>query len=56
MKEAIQYLKTLGIRCDKYGNILSKLPDGEKGLVLIDMLEEKTEYTIINGSLQKQDR
>ncbi len=56
MKEAIDYLKSLGIRCDKQGNILSKLPDGEKGLVLIDMLEENTEYTIINERLQKQDR
>jgi hypothetical protein len=56
MKKAIEYLKSLGIRCDKDGNILSKLPDGERGLELVDMLEENTEYTIIHEKLQKQDR
>ena len=56
MKKAIEYLKTLGIKCDKDGNVISKLPDGERGLQLIDMLEQNTEYTIVNEKLQKQDR
>lgn len=58
MKQAIKYLKTLGIACDKEGNILSKLPDGERGLTLINMLEENTQtedhcYTIKNNKLEK---
>lgn len=62
MKTAIDYLKTLGIKCDKQGNILSKLPIGERGLTIVDMLEEKTTneqeeycYTIIDNKLVKID-
>jgi hypothetical protein len=60
MKKAIEYLKSLGIRCDKDGNILSKLPDGERGIELVDMLEENTMsethcFTIINGKLSEQE-
>ena len=56
MKEAIAYLKTLGIKCQKDGTIISKLPDGERGIALIDMLEEATMkenfcYTIIDNKL-----
>lgn len=58
MKEAINYLQSLGIKCDSTGNIISKLPDGERGIALIDMLEENTQtddhyYTIINNKLEK---
>ena len=60
MKKAIDYLKTLGIKCDNNGNILSKLPEGENGIALVDMLEENTMeedycYTIINNKIEKID-
>lgn len=55
MKKAIDYLKTLGIKCDKDGKIISKLPVGERGITLVNMLEDKTGYTIVNDKLQKQD-
>ncbi|CAB4131257.1 hypothetical protein UFOVP129_63 [uncultured Caudovirales phage] len=62
MKEAINYLKNLGLKCDINGNILSKITDGEDGIALIDMVEENTEnekdgycYTIINSKLEKID-
>ena len=65
MKQAIQFLKCIGIKCDKNGNVLSPLPDGEEGIYLIDMIEENTTnkendfkdknfcYTIINNKLEK---
>jgi hypothetical protein len=58
MKKAINYLKTLGIRVSKEGNIISKLPSGQKGIVLVDMLEENTMeenycFTIIKNRLEK---
>ncbi len=53
MKEAIKYLKDIGIRCDKEGNILSKLPDGERGLTLVNMLEDQTGYTIIENKIHE---
>ena len=58
MKKAIEYLKVLGIKCDKNGNILSKLPDGQKGIALIGMLEDATIendycFTIINNKIEK---
>src|SRR5205814_1640957 len=54
MKTAINYLKSVGITCDNGGNILSRLPDGERGLILVDMLQENTMtdsycYTINNN-------
>jgi hypothetical protein len=42
MKEAIEYLKSLGIRCDNDGRVISKLPEGERGIKIVDMLEENT--------------
>jgi hypothetical protein len=58
MKEAIKYLQTLSIKCDKSGNIISKLPEGEKGITLVNMLEEATMkedycFTIINNKIEK---
>lgn len=58
MKEAIKYLKTLGIKCDNKGNLLSKLPVGEKGLTIVNMLEDATMtedycYTIIQLKIEK---
>jgi hypothetical protein len=60
MKKAIDYLKTLGITCSDDGTVLSKLPDGERGIQLIDMLEEATMsedycFTIINNKIEKID-
>ena len=62
MKKAIDYLKTLGIKCDKFGNVLSKIPNGIEGIELINMLEENTEnedesycYTIVNNIITKID-
>jgi hypothetical protein len=60
MKKAIEYLKTLGIKADSSGNIISKLPDGLKGIELVNMLEENTMtgdfcYTIINNKIEKID-
>jgi hypothetical protein len=60
MKKAIDYLKTLGIKADSKGNIISKLPDGERGIAIIDMLEENTAnedycFTIINDKIEKID-
>lgn len=60
MEEAIKYLKTLGIRVDKDGNIISKLPHGEKGVQLVNMLEENTTkddycFTIIKNKIEKID-
>lgn len=60
MKEAIAYLKTLGIKADKDGNIISKLPDGERGLTIVNMLEDSTMqedfcYTIIGNKIEKID-
>ena len=58
MKKAIKFLSLIGIKCDKLGNVLSKLPDGERGLLLINMLEENTMqndfcFTIINNKIEK---
>ena len=60
MSNAVGYLKSLGIESDKDGNILSKLPSGEKGMELIDKLEELAQgedytYTIIGKKLTKID-
>jgi len=60
MKKAIKYLETLGINADKEGNIISKLPDGERGLKIIDMLEDHTMspdhcFTIRNNKIEKQE-
>lgn len=58
MKKAIEYLKKLGLKVDNNGNIISKLPNGEKGITLVNMLEENTIgedfcYTIINNKIEK---
>ena len=58
MEKAIKFLKLIGIKCDNSGNVLSKLPHGEKGISLVNMLEENTVeddfcYTIINNKIEK---
>ncbi len=60
LSSAIKYVRTLGLHCGNSGNILSKLPDGERGLTLVNMLEENTMsedycYTIINNKIEKID-
>lgn len=42
MKKAIAFLKTLGIKCSPMGVILSVLPDGLKGIDLVNKLEDNT--------------
>lgn len=60
MKKAIEYLKTLGIKCSPMGVILSVLPKGERGITLVNMLEDNTVdaedescWTIVIDHLQK---
>lgn len=60
MKKAIDYLKKLGIKCSPLGTVLSKLPDGERGIALVNMLEDNTVdaedescWTIVIDHLQK---
>lgn len=58
MKQAIQYLRNLGFKVSPNGTIISKLPDGEKGITLVDMLEENTMqddhcYTIVDNKITK---
>ncbi len=58
MKKAIEFLATQSILVSKDGSILNKLPNGEAGINLINLLEEITMnddfcYTIINNRLEK---
>lgn len=60
MKKAIDFLKSFGIKCDIKGNVLSELPNGERGIALIDQLQEHTMqdnfcFTIINNKIEKID-
>jgi hypothetical protein len=53
MKQAINYLRNHDVKVHEDGYVESdSLPTGEDGLVLVDTLEDKFEYTIINNFLE----
>lgn len=58
MKKAMEFLAANRIDVSKDGSIISVLPDGIKGIGLVNDLEEHTQtesfcYTIINNRLEK---
>ncbi len=56
MKEAIEYIRTYGVKVSDTGFIEdADLPEGENGLIFVDGLEDATGYTIIGNQVTKYE-
>jgi hypothetical protein len=58
MKEVISFLRSIGFEVTEEGIIISQLPDGEDGLMLVNQIEDIETldgevYTIINDKIEK---